>query len=53
MSTHDCRVLNNISVYNKGTQLTLRKNHVDPDTAGNSSDYNLLLAVGSIFAKNG
>src|SRR6266446_2209700 len=53
MSTHDCRVLNNISVYNKGPQLILRKNGIDPDTAGNLSDHNLLLAVGAIFAKNG
>ena len=53
MSIHDCRVLNNISVYNKGPQLILRKNGVDPDTSGNSSDHNLLLAVGAIVAKNG
>jgi parallel beta-helix repeat protein len=53
VSTHDCRVVNNISVYNKGPQLILRKNGIDPDTAGNSSDHNLLLAVGSIVAKNG
>ena len=53
MSTHDCRVLNNITVYNKGPQLILRKNGMDKDTSGNSSDNNLLLAVGSIVAKNG
>jgi parallel beta-helix repeat protein len=53
VSTHDCRVLNNISVYNKGPQLILRKNGIDPDTSGNVSDYNLLLAVGAIVAKNG
>jgi parallel beta-helix repeat protein len=53
MSTHDCSVLNNISVYNKGPQLILRKNGIDPDTAGNLSDHNLLLAVGAIVAKNG
>ncbi|MEP7015976.1 MAG: right-handed parallel beta-helix repeat-containing protein [Verrucomicrobiota bacterium] len=53
MSTRDCRVANNISVYNKGPQLILRKNGIDPDTTGNSSDYNLLLAVGSIVAKSG
>ena len=53
MSTHDCRVLNNISVYNKGPQLILRKNGTDPDTAGNLSDHNLLLAVGAVVAKNG
>ena len=46
-------VLNNISVYNKGPQLILRKNGSDPDTAGNLSDHNLLLAVGGIVAKNG
>jgi parallel beta-helix repeat protein len=53
MSTHDCRVLNNISVYNKGPQLVVRKNGIDPDTAGNLSDHNLLLAIGGIVAKNG
>ena len=53
MSTSDCRVQNNVSVYNKGPQLILRRNGVDPDTSGNSSDYNLLLAVGSILAKSG
>jgi len=53
MSTRDCRVANNISVYNKGPQLILRKIKTDPDTSGNSSDNNLLLAVGAILAKNG
>jgi hypothetical protein len=53
MSTRDCQVRNNICVYNKGPQLILRKNGIDSDTLGNSCDYNLLLAVGSILAKNG
>jgi len=53
VSTHDCQVLNNISVYNKGPQLILRKNGSDPDTSGNLSDHNLLLAIGGIVAKNG
>jgi parallel beta-helix repeat protein len=53
MSTRDCRVINNISVYNKGPQFILRKNGLDAETSGNFSDYNLLLAVGSILAKNG
>lgn len=53
VSTHDCRVLNNISVYNKGPQLILRKNGIDPDTSENSSDHNLLLAIGAIVVKNG
>jgi parallel beta-helix repeat protein len=53
MSTHDCRVRNNICVYNKGPQLIVRKNGMDADTSGNSSDYNLLLALGSILAKHG
>lgn len=53
MSTHDCQLRNNISVYNKGPQLILRKNGIDADTSGNSSDNNLLLALGSIVAKNG
>jgi len=53
MSTRDCHVLNNISVYNKGPQLILRRNGMDTNTSGNTSDYNLLLAVGSILARNG
>jgi parallel beta-helix repeat protein len=53
MSTHDCRVVNNISVYNRGAQLIIRKNGIDPDTYGNASDYNLLLAVGSLVARQG
>lgn len=53
MSTRGCSVRNNISVYNKGPQLIIRKNGMDADTSGNSSDYNLLLALGSILAKHG
>ena len=53
MSTHDCRVRNNISVYNKGPQLIVRKNGMDASTSGNSSDNNLLLAIGGMLAKNG
>lgn len=53
MSTHDCRVANNISVYNKGPQLIVRKSGSDPASSGNSSDFNLLVAVGGIVAKNG
>lgn len=53
MTTRDCRVQNNISVYNKGPQLIVRKNGTDADTTGNSSDYNVLLAVGSILTKSG
>jgi parallel beta-helix repeat protein len=53
MSTHDCHVTNNIAVYNRGVQLLVRKNGIDPDTYGNASDYNLLLAVGSVMAKQG
>jgi parallel beta-helix repeat protein len=52
-STHDCSVLNNISVYNKGTQLVLRRNGIDKDTYDNKSDYNILFAVGAVFARGG
>jgi len=51
MSTHDCEVLNNISAYNKGAQLVLRRD--DRDTRDNRSDYNMLLALGSVFAHAG
>ncbi len=53
MSTRDCQILNNITVYNKGPQLILRKEGLDPNTTGNTSDHNLLLAIGAIFARNG
>ena len=53
MSTQNCRVANNISVLNKGPQLILRKIKTDATTSGNSSENNLLLAVGGILAKNG
>lgn len=51
MSTHDCEVLNNISAYNKGAQLVLRRD--DSDTHDNKSDYNMLLALGSVLAHAG
>ncbi len=53
MATRNCTVLNNISVYNKGTQLVLRRNGVDEATHDNRSDYNLLLALGAVFARGG
>ena len=53
LSTRDCEVLNNISVYNKGTQLVVRRNGKDNDTHGNNSDFNVLLALGAVFAQAG
>jgi parallel beta-helix repeat protein len=53
MSTRDCAALNNIIAYNKGTQLVLRRNDKDKDTHGNKSDYNLLIALGAVFAQAG
>jgi parallel beta-helix repeat protein len=51
MSARDCQVLNNISAYNKGTQLVIRRNNSDPSTQGNTSDYNLLVARGAVLAE--
>ena len=53
LSTRDCDILNNISAYNKGAQLVLRRNGIDSDTHGNKSDYNLLIAVGAVLAHAG
>lgn len=52
VSTRDYVVLNNISVFNHGSQLTLR-----PEGKANQSlaisDHNLLFSVGAVLAKNG
>ena len=53
MSTSNCSVRNNISVSNKGSQLVLRRNGKDKTTHGNNSDYNVLLALGAVFARGG
>ena len=45
--------MNNISVYNKGTQLVVARNGRDKDTFNNTSDYNMLLALGAVFAQAG
>ena len=52
-SSHGSVVMNNISVYNKGTQLVLPRNGRDKDTYDNRSDYNMLLALGAVFAQAG
>ena len=52
-STHGCIVMNNISVYNKGTQLVIPRDGRDKDTYDNSSDYNMLLALGAVLAQAG
>lgn len=52
MTTSDYVILNNISVFNHGSQLTIQ-----PAPAGANSraisDYNLLFSVGAVFAKLG
>jgi hypothetical protein len=53
MSINGCRILNNIIAYNKGSQLTMRKNGVDKNTAKNLSDYNLFFAPSGHAAKVG
>ena len=52
MSTRGCKLLNNIAVYNKGTQLVIRRTD-NPDTRDNDSDYNLIAAAGAVFAQSG
>lgn len=51
MTTRDEVIANNISVFNKGSQLTLPP--ADPLKPKASSDHNLLFAVGAVFAKSG
>ncbi|MGI8957925.1 MAG: right-handed parallel beta-helix repeat-containing protein [Chthoniobacterales bacterium] len=51
MTTTDETVANNISVFNKGSQLTLHISQGDERPA--ESDHNLLFAVGAVFAKYG
>lgn len=53
MSTRDVSVLNNITAYNKGTQLVMRRNGKDAHTHDNQSDYNLLMTLGAVFATPG
>ena len=53
MSTRDYMVMNNISVFNHGSQLTLRPDQADKEASGSASDYNLLFSVGAVFAKHG
>ena len=50
---HGSVVMNNISVYNKGTQLVVPRNGRDKNTYDNRSDYNMLLALGAVFAQAG
>jgi parallel beta-helix repeat protein len=53
LSTHGCNLTGNISVYNKGSQLVIRRNGTDKATYDNSSDYNILFALGAVFARGG
>jgi len=51
VATEDYVVMNNISAFNHGSQLTLRPASEDKTRA--ISDYNLLFSVGAVLAKNG
>ncbi len=51
MTTTEETVANNISVFNKGSQLTLH--HPAPGETPTASDHNILFAVGAVFAKYG
>ncbi len=53
LSTRDYTVMNNISAFNHGSQLTVRPSPKGKGEARNISDYNLLFSVGAVFAKNG
>lgn len=52
MATGDYVVMNNISVFNHGSQLTLQPPATGEKPIG-ISDYNLLFSVGAVLAKNG
>nr|MBA2434090.1 right-handed parallel beta-helix repeat-containing protein [Chthoniobacterales bacterium] len=51
MTTRDETVANNISVFNKGSQLTLHQ--PAPGETPTASDHNILFAVGAVLAKYG
>lgn len=53
LATQDFVVLNNISVFNKGSQLTIRPNETSKENPGAVSDYNLLFSVGAVLGRNG
>jgi len=53
MTTRGSVVMNNISVFNHGSQLTLRPNETKDENSRSTSDYNILFSVGAILAKNG
>lgn len=53
LATEDSVVMNNISVFNHGAQLTLRPGEPGKETLGNSSDYNLIFSVGAVLARDG
>ena len=52
-TTHGCFVVNNISVFNHGSQLTLRPDSGENENSRSIADYNLLFSVGAVLAKNG
>lgn len=53
MSTRGSVVMNNISVFNHGSQLTFPSSPEPKDALPIISDYNLLFSVGAVFAKSG
>lgn len=53
MTTRDYSVINNISILNKGSQLTIRPEDKGSPNSYHLSDYNILIAVGALFGKYG
>jgi hypothetical protein len=53
VSARHCVIMNNISVFNHGSQLTLLPDTADEAGPASESDYNLLFSVGAVLAKNG
>ena len=53
MSSSGCELLNNISIYNKGTQLVFRQETNKDGRTSGRSDYNIIETLGAVFAQKG
>ena len=53
VATRHSVVINNISVFNHGSQLTLLPDTADEEGPSSKSDYNMLFSVGAVLAKYG
>ncbi|MDQ6911312.1 MAG: right-handed parallel beta-helix repeat-containing protein [Verrucomicrobiota bacterium] len=53
LSTRDSAVLNNITAFNRGAQLTLRAVETADKLSHLQSDYNLVFCVGSVLTRQG